>query len=533
MKPLTTNEGEEIVTELKPLKVLVIEDSDDDAVLLAEEIRRGGYSPDFDRVEDEGQLRRKLAANDYDIIVSDYSLPQFTALEALEILKSTGKDIPMIVVSGSVREATIVAVMRAGARDYVMKENLTRLPLAIGRELEEATQRRGLRQLEDQLRHSQRLESLGVLAGGVAHDFNNLLTGIMGNVSLAMEEALPESPTRPMLQQALQASEQAANLTRQMLAYAGKGKFFVERTELSALVRDVSALLHASVTKNIELVFQLQDSLPPVNADRGQIQQLLLNLVINAAESIGPEKPGSIFVATGRRFLDEAGLRQNVVHDQLQPGNFVYLSVCDTGEGIEETILSRIFDPFFTTKFTGRGLGLSAVMGIVRSHRGAIRVATVPGKGAEFTVFLPDSTAVLSLLQPAAAYPAPAEGGLILVVDDEETIRRTAKVILERRGFRVFLAESGRAGVEAFRHFHDRVDLVLLDLTMPVMSGNDVLRELRAIRHDVPVLMSSGYNEAEAMARVDTGEVAGFIQKPYTADQLVEKLRSALAQKSF
>src|SRR5690242_1687150 len=301
-----------LMVQPKPLNVLVIEDSDDDAILISEELKRGGYRPDFHRVESAEELKKALSGCEFDVIVSDYSLPQFTALEALKLVQASGKDIPVIVVSGSVRESTIVDAMRAGARDYVMKENLTRLPLAVGRELEEAAERKARRQFDDQMRHTQRLESLGVLAGGVAHDFNNLLTGILGNVSLAMDDAPSGTQMRPLLEQALQAAEQAANLTRQMLAYAGRGKFFVESVDVSAAVREVSALLNASVSKNISLHFDLQEGLPPVEADRGQVQQLLMNLVINAAEAIGAEVPGSIFVNTGQHQLTEDELRNAV-----------------------------------------------------------------------------------------------------------------------------------------------------------------------------------------------------------------------------
>ena len=516
------------MSDYKPLNVLVIEDSDDDAILICEELKRGAYNPHFDRIETADALKRALSVKDYDVIISDYTLPQFTALEALRIVKTSGKDVPVIVVSGSVREHTIVEVMRAGARDYVMKENLTRLPLAGERELAEAIQRRERRQFEEQLRHTQRLESLGVLAGGVAHDFNNLLTGILGSVSLAIEEAPPASPLRPLLDQAVQAAEQAANLTRQMLAYAGKGRFFIEPVDLSVAATEISALLDASVSKNISFIFELHEALPAVEGDRGQLQQVLMNLVINAAEAIGADQPGTIILTTGCKNLTESDLSGKFVRDQLSPGEYVFVRVRDTGTGIDSAVLPRIFDPFFSTKFTGRGLGLSAVMGIVRSHHGTLQVSSDVGKGSTFTIYLPahPHRPARLLREPAAQLSMPH--AVVLVIDDEEVIRRTAKAILEKRGLHVFLAETGRAGVEAFRRLADRIAVVLLDLTMPSVSGADVLRELKALRADVPILVSSGYDEAEAMRRVPVGEVAGFIQKPYTAPHLLEKIRSVL-----
>jgi signal transduction histidine kinase len=515
------------MADLKPLKLLIIEDSDDDAVLITEELQRGGYQPVSRRVDSAEDLRQALAHDTYEIVISDYSLPQFTAMQALEIVHKSGKDIPTIVVSGSVREATIVETMRAGARDYVMRENLTRLPLAVERELEEAAERRKRRQFDDQLRHTQRLESLGVLAGGVAHDFNNLLTGILGNVSLAMERASCEAPIHALLEEALAAAEQAANLTRQMLAYAGKGQFCLEPVELSAVIRDINALLHASVSKNIELRFELRDT-PPVDADRGQLQQVMMNLVTNAAEAIGSQQPGSIVVAAGLRRLSEAELSRTVTRDQLQPGLFVSMEVRDTGHGMDAATVSRIFDPFFTTKFTGRGLGLSAVMGIVRSHKGALQVKSQPGRGSVFTVFLPVSRQANRQIPEVRSEETDSSGDLILVIDDEETIRKTAKAILENRGLRVMLAASGDDGLDALRRDDGRISLVILDLTMPHRNGNQVLHEIRSLGRDVPVIMSSGYNQEDVMDRVTAGEAAGFIQKPYTAAQLLEKIRAVL-----
>ena len=511
---------------LDTLKILIIEDSDDDAFLICEELRRGGYEPQFVRVENEAGLREALAKEIFEIAISDYTLPEFTALQALEAIHATGKDIPVIVVSGSVRESTIVEAMRAGARDYVMKGNLTRLPLAVARELEEAADRRQRRQFEEQLRHTQRLESLGVLAGGVAHDFNNLLTGILGNVSLAAGEISSSARIRPMLEQAIQAAEQAANLTRQMLAYAGKGRFVVEPVDVSATVRDISALLHASLSKNIELIFQLENSLPPIEADRGQIQQLLMNLVVNAAEAIAPEQAGAVIVGAVLRQLTAGELREMVICDELQPGAYIALEVRDSGVGMDADIQRRIFDPFFTTKFTGRGLGLSATMGIVRAHKGTIKVHSEPGRGSVFTVFFPVLKAATSATEKPGP-ESPLAGALVLVIDDEEVIRRAAKAILERSGFQVMLADNGRAGVETLRRVSDRVAVVLLDLTMPVLNGNETLREIRAVRGDVPVIVSSGYNEADAMTHI-TGQVSAFIQKPYTSAQLLQKVRTAI-----
>jgi len=528
MKPLISESG--AYAELKAIEILIIEDSDDDATLLCEELKRGGYDPVFQRVETAEDLRKILSQRDFDMIVSDYSLPQFTAREALKIVQATGRDIPFIVVSGSVRESTIVETMRAGARDYVMKENLTRLPLAVERELEEAAERKQHREIEEQLRHTQRLESLGVLAGGVAHDFNNLLTGILGNVSLVMEEAPRDAHFQPMLQNAMRAAEQAANLTRQMLAYAGKGQFYLEAVNLSAVARDIRALLLASISKNVDLILDLDDRVPAVEADRGQMQQLLMNFVINGAEAIGPERAGTVLVSTRARRLDYGELRNVFPREDLLPGDYVCLEVRDTGAGMDAETQKKIFDPFFSTKFTGRGLGLSAVMGIVRSHKGGIRVESERGKGSKFTVFLPASDRVVAGPRKNGGQEPHVFEGMVLVIDDEETIRLTAKAILEKYGLHVLLAETGRAGVDTFRRLGEKISLVLLDVTMPLMSGHEVLIEIRKIRQDTPVIFSSGYDEEDALQGIDQREFTGFLQKPYTASQLLRRVAQAMGK---
>lgn len=365
------------------------------------------------------------------------------------------------------------------------------------------------KEFEEQMRQTQKLESLGVLAGGLAHDFNNLLTGIMGNASLALEE----HPRSNRLAEILQASERAALLIRQMLAYAGKGRFVVEPIDLSRQVREIVPLLRTSIPKLVELNLRLADDLPAVDGDRAQMQQLIMNLALNGAEAI-EDRPGSVTVSTRARVTDAE--RQ------------VILEVKDTGSGMTEEVKSRIFDPFYTTKFTGRGLGLSAVMGIIRGHRGTISVVTAPGAGTTFTVVLPAGGG-----QIADSAPAETEArgyGKILVVDDEELIRNMARFTLERNGYTVELAGNGEEAVEKFRARPDDFAAVLLDLTMPVLHGGDALREIRRIRRGIPVVLSSGYAEDEAMLRFENFAPAGFLQKPYTATALARRIKQAVRQ---
>lgn len=370
------------------------------------------------------------------------------------------------------------------------------------------------REFEEHLRQTQKLESLGVLAGGLAHDFNNLLTGIMGNASLAEEDLPKSSPVHSRIAEIISASERAALLVRQMLAYAGKGRFVLEELDLSHTISEIVPLLRTSISRSIQLELDLAPDLPPVEGDVSQIQQLTMNLAINGAEAIG-DGHGTVSIATSWRQTDTE--RQ------------VVLQVKDTGSGMDEDTKARIFDPFFTTKFTGRGLGLAAVTGIVRAHRGSISVETAPGHGTTLTVVLPASEKTVGgAAEPAREVPG---YGNVLVVDDEDLVRNMARFALERCGFTVEQAADGRDAVEKVTARPAAFAVVLLDLTMPVMSGEEALGRIREIRPDLPVLLSSGFSEAEAVKRFADRGLAGFLQKPYTATALTRKVKVAMTQK--
>jgi PAS domain S-box-containing protein len=384
------------------------------------------------------------------------------------------------------------------------------------------------RKLEERLRQSARLESVGLLAGGVAHDFNNLLTGVLGNATLALETVHASNPARDLIERVIRATESAADLTRQLLAYAGKGRFVVQPVNVSDLVREIGQLVRTSISRSIQVQLDLAPNLPAVDADATQIRQLVMNLVINGAEAIGDQN-GSVRVMTSVQQVDEDWLAASELTDEIGPGEYVAIEVQDTGCGMDEETRKRIFDPFFTTKFTGRGLGLAAATGIVRGHKGAIKVYSAPGKGSTFRILLPVAAgaACAPERRPVEAR-AEAGAGTILVVDDEEVVRRTAKSALQRYGYAVLTAENGREAVDMYRGIADHVSMVLLDMTMPVMGGEEALRQLKAINPQVQVLLSSGFNEMEAVRRFTGKGLAGFIQKPYTAAALAEKVRGVL-----
>jgi PAS domain S-box-containing protein len=385
----------------------------------------------------------------------------------------------------------------------------------------------GRKRAEANLREAQKLESLGLLAGGVAHDFNNLLVGVIGNASLAQELLPPDHAAAELLDGVIRTGQQAAHLTRQMLAYSGKGKFVVEALSLSALIPEMVGLVRPSISKKIALHLDLDDDLPPVEADRGQLQQVFMNLALNAAEAIGSHD-GLITIKTGVQQVDDKYTRLHPEAAALTPGRYVCLEVRDTGCGMDDATKARIFDPFFSTKFTGRGLGLAAVAGILRGHKGAISVATAPGKGSCFTVLFP-AAARAAEERPAAAGLAAAKGsGTILVVDDEKLVRDMVRRALERYGYTVLLADGGPSAIDLLKRHPSDIALVVLDLSMPRMSGEEALPELRRIRPEIKVLVSSGYSESETMTLFKGQRVSGFIQKPYTGAVLAEKVKICL-----
>jgi PAS domain S-box-containing protein len=376
---------------------------------------------------------------------------------------------------------------------------------------------------EEAAREAHKFESIGLLAGGIAHDFNDLLTSILGNASLLGIELPAER--KPRLAAIITATEKAADLTRQLLAYAGKGRFLVEPVDISRVVREIADLLHASIPKKVRLVQELAADLPPVDADRGQIQQIVMNLVLNAAESIPEGRAGSVVLSTRNVLLPWRGIRGPAA--ALQPGEYVCIEVRDTGCGMDERTKARIFDPFFTTKFTGRGLGLPAVAGVVKAHAGAIEVESKVGQGTVFRVYLPAGTGQREPEPRRVETPA-GGGATVLVIDDEPMVREVVAAALGSYGYSVLTAVDGRDGVRTFTAHEDCIDAVVLDLTMPEMDGREAEAALRAVRPDVKIIAMSGYSETEARRLFSGSRLSAFIQKPFPARRIAEVVREVL-----
>jgi two-component system, cell cycle sensor histidine kinase and response regulator CckA len=487
------------------IRVLFIEDSESDAALISRVLERAGFGVADRRVETAEELKAALWDQSWDVVIADYHLPQFDAPAALRIVRESELDIPFIVVSGTIGEASAVALMKAGAQDYLMKDSLARMAPVVEREVAEARARREYKRIEERLRDAQRAESIGVLAGGIAHQFNNILTAVSGNISLALGEMRHDEQVKQYLGVALDSVRRAAALTRQLLAYAGKGSFVRLPVTVPEAVKEVVHFLQPSLPPNVQLRTDLSQELPPIHIDPGQMQLLLANLIQNGVEAMGTDE-GVVTIRT-----------------TCEPG-YVVLDVLDTGCGMDAETQRRVFDPFFTTKFTGRGLGLAAVYGIVKSCNGEITVESTLGTGTHVRVKFPIAQDKASERQDQASSPT----GTVLVVDDEESIRRLAVAILTKHGIPAIQVSTGRQALQSLAAQGASIRAVLLDMAMPDMHGHEALPKMKMLRPDIQVIVSSGYEEAEVKQRFKGFDVRSFLVKPYTGDQLLAHVLDAL-----
>lgn len=383
-------------------------------------------------------------------------------------------------------------------------------------------------EIERKMLHVQKLESLGVLAGGIAHDFNNILTAILGHADIALIK-LPEiSPAKESLAEIERAARRASDLCLQMLAYSGRGKFVLQNINLEHLITEMVHLLKASISKKISLSIENEKNLPYLKGDATQIRQVLMNLITNASDAIA-ENTGSISIITASMYCSEDFLAQVSIGEKLIEGRYVILEVRDDGCGMNPDTMNRIFEPFFTTKFTGRGLGMAAVLGIVKGHHGGISIKSAPGEGTTFKIFLPvsDLGEEKAVTDNKEVIKKEREG-LALIVDDEETVRSVASEMLELLGFEAITAEDGLQAIKKYRELHQRIDFVLLDLTMPGLSGEETLNEMKKINPEVKIIITSGYSESEISERFSDTGISGFIQKPFKTKSLSDKINEIL-----
>ncbi len=638
----------------RPLRVLIVEDSPDDAELLLLELARGGYEPVYEQVETAAAMRAALERSSWELVVSDYSMPTFSAPGALAVLKSTGLDIPFIVVSGTIGEDAAVEALTAGADDFVVKGKLARLLPAIERGLREAGVRQGRREaedaarranenlrllidgvrdyamlvvgpdgvvatwnagaqrlkgyaadeiigksfscfyapdevaagkpardlatalargrtaeegwrlrkdrtrfwasavltplydaagvhvgfakvtrdltewrrLEEQFRQAQKMEAVGRLAGGVAHDFNNVLSVILSYAE-AIEDGLgPDEPMRADVAEIRRAGDRAAQLTRQLLAFSRRQVLDARVLDLSQAVAAMGNMLRRVLGAGISLTTLLATELWSVKADAGQIEQVVMNLAVNARDAM--PKGGRLTLETENAELDEEYAR---LHHDLEPGSYVMLAVSDTGTGMDKETLARIFEPFFTTKETGRGtgLGLATVFGIVKQSGGHIWVYSEPGRGTTFKIYLPKVSGAADA-HPSVRPPPESVGGTetILLVEDDEQVRTVACGILRRNGYVVLEAPNAGEAILICEEHGAKIHLLLSDVVLPRMSGGQLAERLLTSRPEMKVLFMSGYTDDAILQHGVLDSGVSYLQKPITQGMLTRKVREVL-----
>jgi len=525
--------GQKTAESDRPLRILHLEDNPLDRQLVLQTLIGDKLKCEFIYAKNEPEFREALKRGNIDLILSDFTLPGYDGMRALAEARRTSPEIPFVFLSGTIGEERAVENLRAGATDCVLKDHPGRLSLVVRRALKEAEERIQRRLLGEQLRHAQKMEAVGQLAGGVAHDFNNLLMVIRGNaeVILLSEENL-SATSKECLSHVVVASERAADLTRQLLAFGRKQLMQPRLLSLNDVIRDFTRMIGRVIGADVRLECAYALDLPPVLADAGMIEQVLLNLVVNARDAM--PKGGTLSIATGSAQFANGAVR---AHPEARPGSFVFFNVRDTGTGIASEHLARIFEPFFTTKEVGKGtgLGLATVYGIVKQHEGWVQVQSEVGKGTVFEIYLPKAEAPPgAVVQTVGLEKLPDGNERILLVEDDEKVRLLASRLLMDYGYTVWEAPSARVALELWRSHAQEVDLLLTDVVMPDgMTGRDLAERLWKERPDLKVIFTSGY--ASEVAGQDTEFVkrsrGHFLQKPYSIRTLLEHVRAYLDAK--
>ena len=510
------------------LRVLFVEHSAVDIELCAHELRRAGYRVEIDVASTRRRYEELLAAGKaYDLVLSDYRLPGWSGMDALDHLRASGSELPFVLVTGSLGDEGAVECIQRGAADYVLKENLARLPVSVRRVLAESELREERRRqerekeaLQLQLLHAQRMEAIGRLAGGIAHDFNNLLTAILGYGELLAADLGEADERRHHLVEILRATQRAADLTGNLLAFSRRQVLQPRVLDLNAVVADMEKMLRRLIGEGIVLETRLDPALGSVRADPGQIEQVVLNLALNARDAM-PEG-GVLTLATRNHAAAADG-------GPVPRGAYALLEIADTGVGMEPELLDHVFEPFFTTKELGRGtgLGLSTVYGIVAQSHGHVTVESRPGEATRFTVYLP-RVAERARTEPAAA-PASSAGGseTLLVVEDDAAVRGLVRRALAQKGYRMLEAVGAREALRVCRRHQGRIDLIVADIVLPDMRGTHLREALAVAAPGARVLLISGY-PGDGTARQPVEEGVPFLAKPFSGGTLARKVREVL-----
>ena len=509
------------------LRVLIVEDSERDAALLVRELKRGGYDLVFERVETPETMAAAVEKQTWDLVVSDYSMPRFSATAALELVRKAGLDLPFIIVSGTVGEDVAVEAMRAGACDFMPKGEFTRLLPAIDRELREAALRADHRAIEHHLRQAQKVEAIGQLTGGIAHDFNNLLAVIIGNLDMLLETLRTDATRAEMANGALNAALRGAELTKRLLAVARQQPLSARVIDLNERLPGMITMLQRTLGEDIHISASLADGLWPARADPSQVEDALLNLAINARDAM--PNGGALTIETANVELDE---RYAATHTEAMPGDYVMLSVTDTGVGMPADVIERATEPFFTTKPPGQGtgLGLSMIYGFAKQSDGHLSIYSEVGVGTTVRLYLPKART-----QDASAAAGSSDGTVlrrggesILVVDDNPELRKVSVRRLTSLGYKCREAESGPAALALFES-GERFDLLFTDIGLPDgISGFELAKLAEQRQPRLKVLFTTGYAKVQKRDGDDLHESVPMLRKPYRSAELAEKIRAIL-----
>jgi two-component system cell cycle sensor histidine kinase/response regulator CckA len=489
------------------------------------EMRRGSYDVVSERVDLPDALKSALDTKTWDLVVSDFSMPHFSGTDALHLLRATGSEVPFIFVSGTMGEETAVAALQDGAQDYLVKTNLKRLVPAVQRALREAEERRQRKLMEQQVQQLRKFEAIGKLAGGIAHDFNNVIGAILGWAEMGCEEATPGTSLHDRFQKIRDQSFWAARLTSQLLAFARRQVLQPRNINLNTLAVEGVGLLRRVIGEQIEVRVLTAPDLRVTLADPTQIEQVLMNLCLNARDAM-PEG-GQLIIETQNVEIDEAYCR---VHPYARQGSYVLLAISDTGVGMDAATKEHIFEPFFTTKEVGKGtgLGLATVYGVVKQHGGFIHLYSELGKGTTFRICLPAASGTPEPREPKSDECTPKGTETILLAEDNEGLSEAAQGMLQRLGYRVILATNGTEAIELFKANSRQIDLVILDIVMPNLSGPAVYSQMTAIQPDLRAVFATGYTAETASLNSPLEKGVPILQKPYSMRNLGQIVRSTL-----
>jgi two-component system, cell cycle sensor histidine kinase and response regulator CckA len=520
------------------LRLLLIEDSPDDSELLLQHLKKSNISAEVKRVETISGLKEALQQSSWDMIICDYNLPTLNALDAISIIRENKPDVPCIVVSGSVGEEKAVETMKAGASDYILKDNLARLVPVLQRELREAEVNKekklieaNLKKSEEDLRQAQKLESIGQLAGGIAHDFNNLLATILLQSEVLVEALDSKLPILQVIQQVekgteqiIKTTERATNLTRQLLAFSRKQVVQPKVLSLNSLIIDMEKMLRRIIEESIEFKTDLAPDLKNLKMDPGHLEQIIMNLIVNCRDAM--PKGGKLKIETKNGYLDGPTAKSC----NVQPGPRILLTISDTGMGMSEEVKKHLFEPFFTTKPVGKGtgLGLCTVYGIVKQNKGLIFIESELGKGTLFKLFLPPTEDAVQTLVPVKQVETMKGTETILVVEDEEDLKELICSTLTNNGYKILMASTGLEALEQIKALKKPVDLVITDVVMPQMGGPELARQALLLNKNIKFLFQSGYaREALTQDGMPENQIY-FLAKPYPLKDLLNKIRGIL-----